>query len=169
MEEKGCTGFGLDSSQEMVLRAKEKGVKAEVVDLDRDELPIQGKQFDYVCALEVLEHLYHPVSLLMRLSETSKRGIFSCYNACWWRYRLSILQGRVPTAWDTGEHLWQWSYSDYKKILENGRWIPKRVQIIPGTPIIGHFSRRLAENIARWKPDLFVYGFTFLCQTESEK
>ena len=165
MKEKNCTGLGLDISPEMVHEARERGVRAEVTDLDRDEFSIGKRRFDYVCALEVLEHLHHPISLLREITKISKYGIFSCFNACWWRYRFSILQGKIPAGWELGRHLWQWSYSDYKNILEYGGWTLKQVEIIPGTPVVGYLSKTLSKSVAWLRPNLFIYGYTFLCES----
>lgn len=61
-----------------------------------DPLPFQDKEFDYVSAFHVLEHLVDPISAAMELSRVAKAGIVVCPAP--WKEALS--------AWQEKDHIW---------------------------------------------------------------
>ena len=164
LQEKGCRCLGIELDQGKLTEGEKKGLPVVIMDLD-SETP--AGQFDYVCALEVLEHLHDPVRVLKALREVANKGIFSCCNHFWWRYRLAHLVGNTYGLGEGG-HLWHWNFTRFREVLVSSGWRPLRTEILVGTPILGHFSRRLAYELALRFPNLFVFGNMFLCSTEPE-
>lgn len=91
------------------------------------ELP----NFDYISALEVLEHIQNPEDLLIEMIKKAKKGVFISFpNTGYFFYRIRFLFGRFPIQWrlHPGEHLRYWTYKDlrwwFKKLgIENYRII----------------------------------------------
>jgi predicted SAM-dependent methyltransferase len=81
------------------------------VDLDRADLPMPSEQYDAVVCTEVLEHLYDPEHALAEISRVLARGgrvVVSVPNLAYWRYRLTLLRGRVPPPAADPRHLQQY-------------------------------------------------------------
>ncbi len=55
---------GIDISQSAVDVANKHGVAAQVVDIDKGNLPFESASFDFIYCGEVIEHLYDPDHLL---------------------------------------------------------------------------------------------------------
>ena len=95
LKEKGVTGEGVDFSEEAVRKCADKGVRATQHDLNQP-LPFPDGAFDWVIALDVLEHQYEPLFLLKEMARVSRKNIvvgvpnFSSLPA-----RLQILTGNV--------------------------------------------------------------------------
>lgn len=56
--------YGIDISQEAVKVAREKGIKAYLVDVDEEKLPFPDEYFDVIFCGKVIEHLFDPDHLL---------------------------------------------------------------------------------------------------------
>jgi 2-polyprenyl-3-methyl-5-hydroxy-6-metoxy-1,4-benzoquinol methylase len=85
---------------------------------------LQGKKFDYIVCLEVLEHLFHPVSLLNRLKDAVTVDgfiIISAPNFAFYRNRYATLKGDYPMEeilFDDIEHLHHWTYYSLLKLFQ---------------------------------------------------
>lgn len=96
LSEKGVTGEGVDFSVEAIRKCEEKGVRATQHNLE-GTLPFPDNSFDWVVALDVLEHQHDPAPLLAEMKRISKKNVvvgvpnFSSLPA-----RLQVLLGRVP-------------------------------------------------------------------------
>jgi methionine biosynthesis protein MetW len=96
LKEKEITGEGVDFSDEAIRKCASKGIRATKHDLN-GRLPFDDNSFDWVVALDVLEHQHDPLSLLKEMTRISKMHVvvgvpnFSSLPA-----RLQVLTGRVP-------------------------------------------------------------------------
>jgi methionine biosynthesis protein MetW len=96
LKEKGIDARGVDFSGEAIQKCATKGVQASKHDLS-EPLPFPDGTFDWVVALDVLEHQYDPLSLLKEMTRVSRRNVivgvpnFSSLPA-----RLQTLSGMVP-------------------------------------------------------------------------
>ena len=73
--------------------------KFEVIELDvsNNNGLKELKNFDYISALEVLEHIQNPEDLLIEMIKKSKKGVFVSFpNTGYIFYRLRFLFGRFP-------------------------------------------------------------------------
>jgi methionine biosynthesis protein MetW len=89
---KGCAVVGNDYSQEAVDVAKQRGVDAYQIDLERERL--KSKEFDAVVFADVLEHLRNPEEVLASIE--APRVLISLPNITHWSGRLEVGRGRFP-------------------------------------------------------------------------
>ncbi len=85
----------LDISPVAVRLAEERGVSAQVLDIAAG-LPFTERSFGTVCALDVLEHLYDPLSLLREMGRVGRSVVISIPNFHFVLDRLEMAFGRIP-------------------------------------------------------------------------
>ena len=73
MQEKNCYVNGIDVVEELVEKAKKRGVKAELGNAE-DLSRFRDNDFDYVLCGEVLEHLYDPLPAIQEAYRVLKPG-----------------------------------------------------------------------------------------------
>ncbi len=66
--------YGVDIADEAVRLAKENGVRASQVDLNRESLPFEADFFDAVTALSVLPYVYDPEHTLRECHRVLRQG-----------------------------------------------------------------------------------------------
>ena len=97
--------FGLDIAESAIGEAREKGIKASLSNLEN--IPYPEKSFDVVLALDILEHLFDPVSVLRDANRVLKDDGFllvSVPNAANIYSRLNfILTGEFTDAAEISE------------------------------------------------------------------
>jgi 2-polyprenyl-3-methyl-5-hydroxy-6-metoxy-1,4-benzoquinol methylase len=101
----GFDAHGVDVSVRAVQEAERRGLQAQVLDVERDELP---GGFDVVAALEVLEHLRDPLAVLRRLGASlasGGRAVVSLPNEFHLLSRLRVLAGRPSFSGHAHPHL----------------------------------------------------------------
>jgi len=113
---RGHEVYGLDLMKEAVTRAKERGIHAEIYDVNDLPLPFQNGFFDCILALDILEHLFDPLSLLQEMKRVlSAQGYAIVFLPLHFdiRQRFRILSGKGILLY---EHLWydpnlvSWNY-----------------------------------------------------------
>ncbi len=136
LERRGCQVIGCDIDPELVKKAKQ-GIEAFVCNVEKEELP-RGN-FDYITCIDVIEHVIDPVKLLNNLRGKSKYIVITTPNACWLADRLKILGGNVSrhNAYQMGQHLWYWSYSQFKKFLQENDFeiLDEQIKLVPKIPV----------------------------------
>ncbi|MFC1721653.1 class I SAM-dependent methyltransferase [Patescibacteria group bacterium] len=110
-----CKVEGVEISSKSVQEAKDRGISAQVVDLDETDLPFPDESFDCVFCGYIIEHLYSPDHMLEEVHRVLKSGgkiIVSTANLASWFNRLSLLLGYQPIFSDVSlkhsfGHLWK--------------------------------------------------------------
>lgn len=141
---------GCDQSPLALKQAAHFGIETIRLDLRDLNQVASLPEVDYVCCLEILEHLPEPERLLKLLLPRVKKGLFfSIPNTGFIVYRLRLLFGRAPMQWrlHPGEHLRFWTLKDLRWWLSALGF--KKVKIIT-------YQGVWALNIA-W-PSLFAAG-----------
>jgi methionine biosynthesis protein MetW len=87
--------FGIDISSVGVEKCREQGFNAMVGDVT-ENLPYEDKQFKTAVALDILEHVYTPVSLAKELHRVAEVVIIGVPNFSSLPARLQVLFGKVP-------------------------------------------------------------------------
>lgn len=72
LQGRGFNVHGLDFSSIAVEKARERGVTADICDVDKDGLPFNDDSFDVVWAGDVVEHVFDPVFLLREMRRVIK-------------------------------------------------------------------------------------------------
>jgi len=91
--------IGIDLTEESIETCKRKGIDARKVDVEKDRLPFEDNYFDVVFCLEVIEHLYDPIHLLMETRKILKSGgflVISTPNLASIHNRSALLFGNQP-------------------------------------------------------------------------
>lgn len=110
--------IGLDISDEILAKARERGI--EVIKMDLNDLSNADKlqEVDYIIGLEVLEHMANPEAFIQKIRPKVRQGmIFSFPNSAYYPYRLRFLFGRFPLQFinHPGEHLRFWTKLDLER------------------------------------------------------
>lgn len=105
IEHKRCTGTGVDSDNELVIKAVRRGLS--IIDLDIEAgLPdFADGSYDTVVMSRTLQAIRHPRRLLEEMGRVGERVIVSVPNFGLWRNRLSIVRGHMPISKDL-PHTW---------------------------------------------------------------
>ena len=106
--------YGLDISEKGVNLARQKGVKAFQMNIDKENLPFEDNYFDAVYAGEVIEHLFDPDHFLEEVYRVLKEGgsfVISTRNLASLYNRILLLFGFLPNAMQSSlrynvGHLW---------------------------------------------------------------
>ncbi len=97
LHERGIDARGIDISEAAAAQCRKDGFVVDVADFTQEPLPYESDSIDYVVALDVLEHVYDPLALLLEMKRVARVGIiigvpnFSSLPA-----RLQVLAGKVP-------------------------------------------------------------------------
>ncbi len=121
---------GVDISSVAIERARQAMDEVWQVNLDESDLPMPSDQYDVVACIEVLEHLYDPDHALAEICRVLVRGgraVVSVPNLAYWRYRLALLQGRVPPPASDPRHLQQYDLQTLEASLSGAGLQPIRV------------------------------------------
>jgi 2-polyprenyl-3-methyl-5-hydroxy-6-metoxy-1,4-benzoquinol methylase len=96
---KHCETFGVDISQNAIIRAKEAGINAYEVDVSSQKLPFRDRYFDIIYMGDVIEHLINPdyaIKEVIRALRLNGFLVLSTPNLASWVNRLLLLIGMQP-------------------------------------------------------------------------
>lgn len=163
--DKGVMAEGLDPSPVALERAKNEGVKVTTGNLD-SKLPFPDRSFDYVSALDVLEHLYNPEQLIFEMKRVARKSvIISVPNFSSFPARLQTLIGLVPENNRPNKgHVYWFNYGNLRAlIIKSGMKISlKKFNTLWETvPILGNVTKL----IARLWPSAFALSFVVRCES----
>jgi SAM-dependent methyltransferase len=179
---RGHEVYGIDIMTEAVDRAQKRGILAEVYDVNNLPLPFKDGGFDCILALDILEHLFDPLSLLREIKRIlSGQGYAIVFLPLHFdiRQRLRILTGKGILLY---EHLWYnpnsvpWEYFHLRFytlweaqafIRAGGFAIERKVYRSIVTADLGWLSRRLLRPslirfLAHRVPSLFSSGMNMI-------
>jgi methionine biosynthesis protein MetW len=102
---------GVDILEASVAKAKERGIDARVVNLNRHPLPYPDDHFDAVLALAVLPQVFDPLAVTRECARVVRTGgilLVSAANVASFSNRIRIVFGRLPVTsrapgWDGGQ------------------------------------------------------------------
>jgi SAM-dependent methyltransferase len=179
---RGHEVYGLDIMREAVDRARKRGIRAETFDINSVPLPFKDGFFDCILALDILEHLFQPLSLMREMNRAlSPTGYAIVFLPLHFdiRQRLRVLVGKGILLY---EHLWynpnlvSWDYFHIRfyTLEEAERFVRAAgfcIQQRVYRPImaadmgwLGHrlFNPRAARFLSRRLPTLFASGIQML-------
>jgi SAM-dependent methyltransferase len=179
---RGHSVYGLDIMTEAVARARKRGIHAEIYDVNDVPLPFKDGFFDCILALDILEHLFQPLSLLREMNRVlSPTGYAIVFLPLHFdiRQRLRILAGKGILLY---EHLWydpnliSWEYFHLRFytlreaeefIRVGGFSIERKVYRSIVTADMGWLSRHLLHRpviryLAHRVPSLFSSGMNMV-------
>jgi len=168
---------GLDIMEEAIARARQRGIEARVHDLDR-ALPFSDGSFDFVLALDIVEHVFDPLALLTEIRRVLRPSGFAIIMIPLHfdlRQRVRMLRGRGVVNY---EHLFYdktcspWTYFHirlftlqdvYDGLARSRLRIERQVfrpMIATGWPGIPGVIERMFTNPiwSKYRPSLFSSG-----------
>jgi methionine biosynthesis protein MetW len=152
LAERGRTRAALvDVSPVAVASVRAEGFDAEVGDVVRG-LPHADGSFGTVTALDVLEHLYDPLSALREMARVGRELVLVVPNFHHWRARAQMLVGRTPyqSRPERGHVHWFNPASFHALVRDAGLVV--NAELVQATARLGPFGTRLAKA----KPSLFA-------------
>mgnify|MGYP000070605173 CR=1 FL=1 len=91
--------YGVDINDNLLKKARERGIIIFHGDLNSDKLPFQDESIDLALALEVIEHLYNTDNFLSEIYRVLRHNgyfILTTPNLSWWINRVVLLFGYQP-------------------------------------------------------------------------
>ena len=137
--------YGIDISINAVNKAKERGIKASVANLN-EKIPFCNNYFNVIFCTDVLEHLFSPENALQEIYRVSKEDaiiIFSIPNLGHLKNRIQFFWGKNITEppFQVKSHIRFWTKESFVKLLtENGFKIEKSTSV-EGIPYYINYGR----------------------------
>lgn len=147
--------FGVDVSPAAVVEAEKFLDGAALVDLEQDQgHPFLTEKYDLIVISEVLEHLFRPEDLLIKVKQFNCPIIITIPNLLFWKNRLNLLRGYFDYT-DTGlmdrGHIRFFSLTGLKRLVEGLNY-----------EVMGESHRvptRGTKWLAKFWPGLFAHNF----------
>jgi len=95
--------YGVDIAEVILKKAREKGIKTFKVDMNYEKLPFPNEYFDFISAVDVIEHLVNTDNFLGEIQRTLKTNgllLVSTPNLGSWLSIISLILGYVPPSYD---------------------------------------------------------------------
>jgi len=144
----------IDISLVALSKARNKGFEGLQCDITKP-LPFCDEAFGTACALDVLEHLYDPLSTLKEMSRIARQVVVVVPNFQYWKDRMRMLVGKIPfQSKPKRGHVHWFNYHVLKQMVENA-------DLVIDEMLVGGFRRLgpLGDLCARLSPNLFAHSF----------
>ena len=96
IDDRGCSGTGVEHDPDMLLAAIAGGVPVLDLDLDADLGEFADRSYDMVILSRTLQTVQRPSDVLAQMARISDRLVVSMPNFGLWRHRLRLLSGHMP-------------------------------------------------------------------------
>ena len=174
IKEKQCQVYGIDISERAVEHAKKRLTDAAWLDIETEMFPFQNLRFDVIIMADILEHLVHPETALLKTKKYLKDDGFiliSLPNVANLRIRLRLLFGQ----WDYQEsgilddtHLRFYTRKTAQQMFERAGFRICNISATPGFDfLIGKmgWARRITDQLCKLYPKLFANQFIFILRS----
>jgi methionine biosynthesis protein MetW len=125
IDNKRVTGFGIDIAPSAIIVCKNKGLEAQLGEIDKP-LNFPDDSFDYSICNVTIQMVMYPEVLLKEMKRISKYQIISFPNFAYFRNRLDLLfNGRMPQKmlfkykWYNTGHIHQLSLNDFYELVDS--------------------------------------------------
>ncbi len=96
IDDRGCSGTGVEHDPDMLLAAIAAGVPVLDLDLDIDLGEFSDRSYDIAILSRTLQTVQRPSDVLTQMARISDRLVVSMPNFGLWRHRLRLLSGHMP-------------------------------------------------------------------------
>jgi methionine biosynthesis protein MetW len=120
----GCTGYGVEISDEGVHACIQRGVNVIQANLDEGLAMFRDKSFDVVLQIDTLQHLRNAEIMLVETARVGQLGIVAFPNFAHWPNRLQVLQGQMPVTktlpyqWYDTPNIRVGTFNDFKQLAQ---------------------------------------------------
>lgn len=164
LREKGIESTGVDISIKAVEHCRAIGFTTIEHSLD-NPLPFADNSFDTVVLLDVLEHVYEPLSVLLEARRIARtRVIVGVPNFSSLPARAQTLLGKVPENNRSNKgHIYWFNWFVLRSLVAHGnlRILKTRTNVLwESKPILGSLMRALAVAL----PNFFALSFVTQCE-----
>ncbi len=146
---------GVDISEEAVKKCSEENLSVQLI-LTAEKLPYDSEEFEYVVLLDILEHTYEPLPILIEASRVASKGVivgvpnFSSLPA-----RLQVIFGKVPENNRPNKgHVYWFNYYILKRLIANAALKTDGMEM--NTNSVFSFFK---ETLLSLMPNLFALSF----------
>lgn len=178
MQERGADVTATDLSAVAAQRARDKGIPAQQVDIDTQDLPFADGTFDVVVSNSAIEHrFFHERSFdeCARVLKQGGRFIVCLPNIAHWKCRLWVLFGRFPYVQHSptdAMHLRFFTVREAKRLCRARGLEPVEVD---GSASLWardfyppFFRKRVVRDVYKWLahvwPSMFARDFVLVCR-----
>ena len=122
-DRRGCSGYGVEISDENVLACTKRGVDVIQLNLEEGLAVFEDQSFDVVLQLDTMQHLKNTERMLLETARVGRMGIVSFPNFAHWPNRLRIMTGRMPVTktlpyeWYDTPNIRVGTYTDFEVLL----------------------------------------------------
>lgn len=126
-DKRGCSGYGVEISDENVLACTKRGVDVIQLNLEEGLAVFEDQSFDVVLQLDTMQHLKNTERMLLETARVGRMGIVSFPNFAHWPNRLRIVTGRMPVTktlpyeWYDTPNIRVGTYTDFEVLLHKTR------------------------------------------------
>jgi len=165
-----CDYFGIDINPLFIRQLKHKGISAEQIDLNKEEIPFQEEKFDYIFLLDILEHILDPRNLLNDIKKRLKEGgkvIISLPNDYHLLNKIRFIFNKSLTkdSFDPCGHLHFFPIKQGESLLTNQRFkILEKHFLAPTKPAL--IPRFLKENLSKFFPQTFARNIIYTTEPD---
>jgi methionine biosynthesis protein MetW len=145
---RGCTGYGVEISDDNVQACVERGVNVIQLNLDEGLSMFADQSFEVVLQIDTLQHLRNAETVLRETVRVGRTGIVAFPNFAHWPNRLSVLGGRMPVTrrlpyqWYDTPNIRVGTHADLEVLAQRN-----------GLQILDSFGLN-AGRVIRWLPNL---------------
>ncbi|NJM43692.1 MAG: methionine biosynthesis protein MetW [Brachymonas sp.] len=124
---RGCTGYGVEISDDGVHACIARGVNVIQANLDAGLSMFRDQSFDVVLQIDTLQHLRNAETMLMETARVGQLGIVAFPNFAHWPNRLQVLQGQMPVTktlpyqWYDTPNIRVGTFKDFEQLAEKNK------------------------------------------------
>ena len=125
--ERGCSGYGVEISDDNVLACVRRGIQVIQLNLDEGLSMFDDASFDVVLQIDTLQNLRNAETMLRETVRVGRSGIVAFPNFAHWPNRLAVMRGRMPVTrrlpyqWYDTPNIRVGTYKDFEVLATKNR------------------------------------------------
>ena len=157
-EQKGCTGYGIEISDDNVQACVQRGVNVIQLNLEEGLAMFGDQSFDVVLQIDTLQNLKNAEVVMQETARVGKTGVVAFPNFAHWPNRWSVLWGRMPVTrrlpyqWYDTPNIRVGTHADLLALAQHNH-----LQILDN---FGVHQGRVVRALPNWRASTSVLKFT---------
>lgn len=154
LNNKHCTGTGVERDNEEVLNAIRRAVPVVALDLDEQLDQFASDSYDIVVLSRTLQAVLHPTKVLREMSRIAPRLVVTMPNFGYWQNRVTLLRGHMPRSRDLPFAWYDTPNLHHSTLIDLEKFFAKEHLDISKRILLTESSEKLA--VGRFVPNLFA-------------